>query len=352
VTAGRDQSEAGERWDDAIARLDGDLLQSWRWGAFKQQHGWYARHVQTPGPGGEAMAQVLFRRVGPFSIAYLPRGPVISDQAADALDLLSAIDTVCRRERAIVLVIEPQQPLPDAWFNDRRGFVRGPAAFQTSRTVKVDLLDDDVLLAQMRKDTRYNITYAKRHGVIVDQVIAGETQIDIFYRLLRETSQRSGFGIHSRAYYQDFLETYGDQAVLLFAQIDDVVTAGQIAARVGEEARSMYAGSTRTKRSRGDAALLQFATMQWARGQGCTRYDLGGIAPEPPLNAPGADHLRSRTDLEGVDQFKTGFGGTIVSYPETIERRYLPQVAWLMRRLNPRFRAAPERALGSTPESN
>lgn len=347
---GGDDSAA--RWDAAIARLDGDLLQSWRWGAFKQQHGWYARHVQTTGANGDAMAQVLFRRVGPFSIAYLPRGPVMSDEPGDALDLLHGIDEVCRRERAIVLVIEPHRPLPDAWFNVRRGFVRGPASFQTSRTVKVDLLDDEVLLAQMRKDTRQNIAYARRHGVIVEQVIAGDAQIDIFYRLLRETSRRRGFGIHSRAYYKDFLDVFGDQAVLLLARVDGVITAGLITSRIGGEARSMYAGSIRAQRSRGDAALLRFAAMKWARDHGCTRYDLGGIAPEPPLNETDDEGVRSHSDLEGVDQFKTGFGGNIVSYPETVERRYLPRIAWLMRRLNPRFRAAPERALGSTPESN
>ncbi len=352
MTAGRDQNEAGEGWDTAIARLDGDLLQSWRWGAFKQQHGWYARHVQTSDAEGEAMAQVLFRRFGPFSIAYLPRGPVMSDPTSDCSELLRGIDELCRRQRAIVLVIEPQRPLPDAWFYRGRGFVRGPASFQTSRTVKVQLLNDEKLLAQMRKDTRYNIAHAKRNHVAVGQVPPGEAQIDTFYRLLRETSKRSGFGIHSRAYYKDFLDVFGDQAVLLVARVDGVATAGLIAARAGVEARSMYAGSSHAHRSRGDAALLRFTAMQWARENGCSRYDLGGIAPDTPPTGPGKDHVRTRSDLEGVHQFKTGFGGRIVTYPETVERRYRPRIAWLVRRLNARFRSAPERSISSTPETD
>ncbi|MBA2468401.1 MAG: peptidoglycan bridge formation glycyltransferase FemA/FemB family protein [Chloroflexia bacterium] len=352
MTARRNHSEVGAKWDSAIARLDGDLLQSWRWGVFKQRHGWHARHVWTTGSGREALAQVLFRRFGPFSIAYLPRGPVMSNPASDNLDLLHDIDDVCQQNRAIVLVIEPNQPLPDAWFEQSRGFVRGPAAFQSARTVRVDLLDDDRLLAQMRKDTRYNISYAQRHETTIDRAASGDAQIDMFYRLLRETSQRNGFGIHSQAYYKDFLETFGDQAVLFFARVNDVVTAGQIAVRVGGEARSMYAGSTRSLRTRGDTALLQFATMQWARDHGCTRYDMGGIAPESPASGSNQDDARTGSDLVGVHQFKTGFGGHIVAYPETVERRYRPHVSWLMRRLNARFRAAPEQALGSAPETN
>jgi len=133
----------------------------------------------------------------------------------------------------------------------------------------------------MRKDTRYNIAHAKRNHVAVGQVPPGEAEINTFYRLLRETSKRSGFGIHSRAYYKDFLDVFGDQAVLLLARVDGVATAGRIAGRAGVEARSMYAGASHAHRSRGDAALLRFNAMQWARENGCSRYDLGGIDPTP-----------------------------------------------------------------------
>ena len=323
---------------------DGDLLQSWLWGEFKQRHGWATERVLIDGASGTAMAQILFRKRGPFTVAYLPRGPVLGPGDTLAADLLSGIDAACTARRAILLVIEPHQPLPPSWLKEAGAFAPGPASFQTSRTVKVDLVDDAALLAQMRKDTRYNITYAMRKGVTVEHVPVNAVNLDAFYGLLGETAQRNGFGIHSRAYYEDFLDCFGDQAVLLFSYAQGTLTAGLIAARVGDEARSMYAGSAGAHRGRGDAALLRFVAMQWARELGCSRYDLGGIAPAAPSGASGAV---PGSDLEGVDKFKTGFGGTIVAYPQPVERRYRPRIAWLVRHVNARFRTAPGQELPS-----
>ena len=326
----------GIEWDESLTRLDGDLLQSWKWGAFKQAHGWVPERIRVSGPAGDAMAQLLFRHRGPYSIGYLPRGPINASGHDVAARLLDEIDRVCGQHRAIVLVVEPAEPLPASWIAPAGPFVRGPVTFQTSRTVQVELSDDQTLLAQMRKDTRANIAHAQRRGVLIESAPASKANLDLFYRLLQESSAWNDFGIHVRTYYADFLCTFGSNAVLLFARSGDTVTAALIAARVGPRARSMYAGSHPSRRGRGDAALLRFAAMQWARDQGCVSYDLGGIAP---ATKPAA---REGTGLKGVDTFKTGFGGDIVTYPETVERRYRPVVAWMVRRVNARFAPGPD----------
>ncbi len=349
MTSAEETRLDGASWDALLSGEDGDLLQSWLWGEFKQRHGWATERVLAENGTGTALAQILFRKRGPFTIAYMPRGPVLGPDEGLATEMLSAIDAVCAKHRAILLVIEPHKQLPSSWLTVDGAFAPGPASFQTSRTVKVDLVDNAPLLAQMRKDTRYNITYAQRKGVRIEHVVANTTNLDVFYRLLGETAERNGFGIHSRAYYEDFLACFGERAVLLFSHAQDVVTAGLIAARFGSEARSMYAGSAGAHRGRGDSALLRFVAMQWARELGCARYDLGGIAPAPRPGAPGP-HPGSA--LEGVDTFKTGFGGSIVSYPQPVERRYRPQIAWLIRHVNARFRTAPDGTLPSESQSS
>lgn len=317
------------RWDATLLRLGGDFLQSWQWGAFKARHGWSVQRIYAEGPDGEAMAQILFRRRGPFTLAYLPRGPIIRASTRTTLDLLDGIDRVCAKNRAIVLLVEPDQPLPPSWVGPSGGFVPSPTTVQTPRTVKVPLGDDATLLAQMRKDTRTNILHAQRRDVRLEQVVPTHVHMNVFYRLLEETAQRSEFGIHTQAYYEDFLSCFGEQAILLFSWSDTHVTGGLIATRFGLEGRSMYAGSATVTRGRGDAALVRFAAMQWARDQGCSDFDLGGIAPWPVAAGIGDSEV---SGLRGVDQFKTGFGGTIVAYPASMERRYWPGLAWLMRR--------------------
>jgi len=329
------------RWDDAIARLNGDLLQSWYWGEFKQRHGWHVERLHVEQSRGEAMAQLLFRRRGPFSLGYLPRGPLISGNDMIAARLLGAIDEACARHRAIALVVEPDRPLPPGWLQKGIGFVNGPESFQTSRTVKVPLASDEELLARMRKDTRYNVLYARRQGIEVEFAPAEPAAFATFYRLLQETSRRNAFGIHERVYYEDFLRLFGDQAVLLFSRSDGVPTSALIAARTGDECRSMYAGSSIAHRVRGDAALLHFEAMRWARDHGCARFDLGGIASgtvSPGQRGNDGEGDRRGSSLEGVHQFKVGFGGEIIAYPPTVERRYRPGLAWLVRRVNARFR--------------
>jgi peptidoglycan pentaglycine glycine transferase (the first glycine) len=66
-------------WDAALAALPRpQLLQSWRWGEFKARHGWSARrYLWTEAGRPAAAAQVLKRSLGPLSILYAPRGPLL-----------------------------------------------------------------------------------------------------------------------------------------------------------------------------------------------------------------------------------------------------------------------------------
>lgn len=320
-------------WDAAVDRLDGDLLQRWNWGEFKSRYGWSVQRVAS---SSGAIAQILFRRVGPVTIAYIPRGPAFSNVDVDDLELLHEIDAACASMRAISLIVEPTVPLPDAWRKHGIAFSPAESSIQSPRTAMVDLTQDDkTLLRHMRKDTRYNISYAQRHGTVVEHAEPSDDALDEFFSLLRESAVRGEFGIHDRQYYADFLDLFHDRATLLFARIDGVVTAGLIACRNIRSARSMYAGMRPADGSRGDAALLRFAAMQWAREHGCTRYDLGGLAPLDPASIEGRPRhpqAGAVASMRGVEKFKTGFGGEIVNFPPTMERLYRPYLVSIARR--------------------
>lgn len=330
-----DKMDATNDWDRSVLSLDGHLLQSLRWGEFKERHGWSVERVSVRVGEARGFAQLLFKRRGPLSLAYLPRGPVVS-AAAGATALFAAVDELCRRSTALSLIVEPDRPLPlTGTFRDH-GFVRGPAHIQPSRTVKVPLLPDDQMLDQMHQKTRYNVRLAKRRDVAVERVSPNRETMRTFYRLLQDTSERNAFGIHHYDYYFDFARIFGDDAVLLFALIDGSPVAGLISARFGDEAVYMYGGSSTVNRAHGAAFLLQFEAMRWARDRGCRRYDLWGIPAVDPVSTADAGERVATTrgdDWRGLFRFKTGFGGEIVSYPATLERRYRPALAWLARRV-------------------
>jgi lipid II:glycine glycyltransferase (peptidoglycan interpeptide bridge formation enzyme) len=315
--------------------LGGHLLQSWRWGEFKSAHGWEVERVALDG-GAPALAQILFRRRGPVTIGYIPRGPVFCpDDVAALRALFACVDQVCRARRALYLIVEPDRPLPFKGNFKAAGFVRGPEHVQPSRTVKVPLLDDEHLLGQMHQKTRYSVRLAERRSVMIERSPATFDNVHSFYDLLRDTSHRNEFGIHEEGYYADFLHIFGDDALLMFALVEDVRAAGLIAARFGEEAIYMYGGSSTEHRAHGAAFRLQFEAMKWARDVGCVRYDLWGIPHGDPTSTGDRGERVAGTrgdDWRGLYKFKIGFGGDVVAYPPTLERRYHPIAAFIARR--------------------
>lgn len=323
------------RWDSSVQAASGHLLQSARWGDFKRHHGWSVERIVADDTDESPLAQVLFKHRGPVSVGYLPRGPVGVNDATSARILFRRIDQACRDRRALFLIVEPEQPLPFTGAYRAEGFVRGPAHVQPARTVKVPLLEDEALLNQMHQKTRYNIRLAQRRGVAIERGGNGPEGIDRFYQLLLDTSSRNEFGVHSRQYYDDFLTLFGSDAILLFATIAGEDAAGLIAARFGAQAIYMYGASSTQHRAHGAGFFLQFAAMQWARGLGCTEYDLWGIPKVDPVSVQVEDGNRlagtKGGDWRGLYEFKVRFGGRIVDSAPTLERRYHPLLASVAR---------------------
>lgn len=288
---------------------------------------------------GTAMAQVLYRHQWGASVGYIPRGPVIEGNHGVLWALLQdELSGMARRNRAIMTIVEPNAPLAlHGGFRDN-GVVAGPGHLQPGRTVIVPLGDDEAILKQMHQKTRYNVRLAQRRGVTIVRHHCEEAALNEFYGLMKDTADRNEFGIHSRAYYADFLASFGDEAVLLFAHREDgALAAVLMAARFGKQAIYMYGASSTQNRADGAAFLMQFEAMRWAREHGCTEYDLWGIPEDDPERVTTGDSKviagTKGDDWRGLYRFKTGFGGNIVSYPPVVEMRHVPVVPWVARKL-------------------
>ena len=59
-------------WDAALQELGGNLLQSWRWGVFKERQGWSVTRVRGTSAAGTWQAQILFKRRLGVSLACIP----------------------------------------------------------------------------------------------------------------------------------------------------------------------------------------------------------------------------------------------------------------------------------------
>jgi lipid II:glycine glycyltransferase (peptidoglycan interpeptide bridge formation enzyme) len=304
------------------------ILQSWGWGELKVSFGWEVVRVLVETADGPAGAQILFRKLPlGFSLAYLPKGPVLHDkppgEKARAWSSLGGlweeIDGVCRQKKAVLLKVEPDLLDTEA-MEPPRGFRASPHAIQPLRTILVDLAGSEAdIQGRMKQKTRYNIRLAQKKGVKV----SASTEVDRFYQILRATGERNQFAIHTPAYYRRALELFSaDQSCqLLLAEFEGEILAGLMVFAHGQRSWYFYGASAERRREVMPAYLLQWEAMRWARSRSCLQYDLWGVpdADEATLES----QFEKRSDgLWGVYRFKRGFGGKLVRSAGPWDRVY------------------------------
>jgi hypothetical protein len=311
------------QWDAALEACGGTVMQSWRWGEFLQRLGFEVERVRVDGLLGTGMAQVVFEDLGRGLTAHIPHGPVVlGEWLPVASELFDAVGELAVRHGAVSVTVEPDAPLAPGADYAALGFAQADQPhFSPARTVKVDLRDDDALLGQMTSGMRRKVRLGQRRGVAVMLHDSDDTNAtEAFHDLLQDTALRNQFEVPGRSYYDDFLSVFGDDAALLLAHLDGKPVAGLIVASAMSEGIYMFGASSTGHRVPGVTALLQFEAMRWARARGCTRYDLWGISAEDQPPSEGHIPRSQGDDWRGLDHFKLGFGGDVVSYSPAWQR--------------------------------
>jgi peptidoglycan pentaglycine glycine transferase (the first glycine) len=319
--------ESPTAWHQALARLPhAHALQSWAWGEFKSRWGWRPLRLLMAIGGNsweaQAAAQVLQRKIPrmPYSILYVPKGPALDYHDVPLRrQVLSQLETLARRERAIFIKIDPEvvrswgldaervSPLGTAVMRDLRERRWRPSdeQIQFRNTVEIPLdATEDQLLAGMKQKTRYNIRLAERKGVMVRPGTADD--FPVIAGMYAETAARDGFAVRPAAYYLDGWKTLYEAGLAhpLLADVDGRPVAAIILIRFGERAIYMYGASSNEARERMPNYLLQWEAIRWAKNQGCTVYDLWG--------AP--DEFNETDRMWGVWRFKAGLNGEVVRF--------------------------------------
>jgi lipid II:glycine glycyltransferase (peptidoglycan interpeptide bridge formation enzyme) len=323
-------------WDSALSHLPHPhLLQCWAWGEFKSKYGWSARRiVWKKNDQPVAAAQILKRSVGPLSILYVPRGPILDWKDRElAKNVLADLETIATRERAIFIKIDPEIDDQSLIFNN---WLLSSSQVQFKNTVWLDLTpNEEQIIASFKQKARYNIRLAERKGVTVDMPSADEVPFELLYKMYAETSLRDSFVIRHENYYRDAWGSFVrlGQAQPFIASVGGDPVAAILIFRFADRALYMYGMSRNLHREKMPNHLLQWRAIQWAKARGCRIYDFWG--------AP--DVLDESDRLYGVWKFKEGFSdhlarslGAIDYAPSpALYRVYttiLPRVLNMMRR--------------------
>jgi len=322
-----------EKWNDFAARgLFGHVFQSFEWGEIKKAQGWQSlRFLFENRSEVKAAAQILSRKAGPGNLLYCPRGPIFDPAEPEVLrEVVSKLCDLARDRRAIFLKIDPdiERGKVESSISDM-GFTYSPQQVQpVTSTLVIDLsLSEEELLAQAKKDGRYNIRLAERSGVEVRA--AGEADLPDFYRLYCETSQRAGFVIRPYSYYHEAWNTLmsAGLAKLFMADYQGQLLAGAMLFCCGRKVLYMYGASSTQHRKIMPTYLLQWRSILWAKEAGFQLYDMGGI-PEK---------LETSDPMYGVYHFKASFGGEIRRLMGAYDFRPSPWLYRLWMTLQPRY---------------
>lgn len=326
------QKDDREDWDAFVLRHGGGFLQSWGWSQFQEAVGRTAYRFRLGSAdedsGEKTVAQfVLIRHALPLgaSYVYLPRGPVMAggrpEEKQRAFGAFAhALRAALPQFGALFARIEPPFVRGIGAYSEdlmsRAGFAPVKAV-QPADTVIIDLdRSEEELLAAMHPKTRYNIHLAERHGVVIKDAEYGNAHlfkhdVELFWRLLGETSGRDQFHTHARGYYEKMLDVLSPRKAgalklrLVFALYNEEPAAAAIVAEFGDTVTYLHGASSARLRQFMAPFRLHWEIMRQAKERGFVHYDLWGVAPE----GAGDDH-----PWAGITRFKTGFGGRRESY--------------------------------------
>ncbi|MEY4723263.1 MAG: hypothetical protein RLZZ324_776 [Candidatus Parcubacteria bacterium] len=325
-------------WDAFAIANGGCFLQSWGWSEFQESRGRKVFRMRLGKPdaagalsgnAGDAVAQAVnVTHELPFgrTYIYIPRGPVVKleDGHADAGRIhletcVAALKRKSKEEGAIFTRVEWQYVTgvgPVSREDLKRwGFVQAKS-MQPSDTVIMYLAKtEDEMQAAMHQKTRYNIRVAEKRGVTVryaDPSNPEQCARDVrdFLDMLAETASRDEFHTHAPDYYRDMLSALpanGEGALkirLALAEVDGAPAAGALIASYGDTWTYLHGASVAAKRQAMAPFKLHWTVIRDAKAAGARAYDFWGVAPSDDEKHPWA----------GITRFKTGFGGTRVSY--------------------------------------
>lgn len=304
-----------EQWNSfLLSQPRGHLLQSYEWGELNRYLGGqiYRLGALNNGRLTGTMMLTLSPVAGnlfPFTWLYSSRGPTI--ESPDSPALVALIDyaqkALARKQRAVALRLEPNiaddDPAMENWLAAYRalGFQTNPYAVHGRRSWVLDIRPgSEELLAKFKMTWRQNVRSAERKGVSIREATS-EADFDAYYNLLKLTSERDAFFIHSKDYHKEILRQFADKgdAVLYLAEHENEAIAAKVLIRFGDWCWDMFGATSNTKRNLKPAYLLQYRCFQWAQAKGCSFFDFRTI---PEILEPGEE-------MWGVYEYKKGFGG-------------------------------------------
>ncbi len=293
-------------WKDIMKKYpEANFLQSPAYGKMNEILGY---KVFSEDFNNKGWALMIVRDAKRGRYLEIPCGPLIDwNNKGTVQAVFKKIEEIAKREKCVFVRVRPQllanrknlQILADL------GLKKSPMHLAAEHTVLIDLTKtEDELLANMRRQTRYDVRRASKLGITVTKSQSEQIFKD-FHKVQDETAKRQNFIPPDLKTLLAEREAFGDNITIYTAKsAEGEAIAYGLVIRNEHEGDYYEAASTLLNRKLPGAHALLWQAMRDLKAAGCERFNLWGIAPAGQPNHRYA----------GVTTFKTGFGGDIVEY--------------------------------------
>jgi len=308
-------------------------LQSWNWGDFRkttgvavERLGFYENGKLTKG------LQVTFHPIPMLgkTAGYLPKAFTPDENQ------LAALKTLGEQHNALFIKLEPNvaaqavqaktihQPIRQFLLSHE---CKSGRPLFTKYTFELDLTpDEETLFANLNSKTRYNTRLAKKKGVKIVENTSQEG-LNIYLKILSETTSRQGFYAHSPDYFQKMWNQLGTSGIMRIfnAVYQEKVLVSWIVFIFNNVLYYPYGASTREHREVMASNLMMWEIIKFGKQAGCTKFDMwGSLGPEPNPKNP----------WYGFHRFKEGYGGTLMEFAGTYDLVLNPILYTLFRKVD------------------
>jgi lipid II:glycine glycyltransferase (peptidoglycan interpeptide bridge formation enzyme) len=301
-------------WDSFVAASATAFpLQMTAWATAKAPTGWTSARVIADGGSGPIGGQVLLRKLGPgpYSMAYLPRGPVATTFDAPSIDAFTrSLRGFAQTRRVTHVTADPGLE------GNEPGSILTQAGWLSADDVQLEstqIIDltrsEQELWSDVYKSSRRYANGARRRGCTVREVT--EDELPVFYQILVETAERSGFIPRAMEAYAAVYRAFAasaDARILIGYLPDGTAVSSKMILTSGGRASQLYGGLTDAGGEARSGHFFEWEAIIRSKAAGATIFDMWG------RSTPGIAH------------FKKGFGGRVVEYGGTWDLVLNPMV--------------------------
>lgn len=335
-------------WDTFLEKNSaGQYEQTSLWAQVKALYNWNPVRVVVSDDGEiVAGAQILMRKrplIG--AIGYISKGPVFAHYDRTLVRIvIHKLKSIAKEFRIQYLIMNP----PDTSKNldveiKQAGFEEGAIVAVTKATLIIDLgMELDDILARVKKNTRYDIRYGQRKGVIVRE--GKKEEIGLFYQLMVSTCRRQKVSPNpsTEEFFQEMWRVFSphDYIRLFIAEVNGEILASAFVVTFGNTVRVWKVGWSGNQGKLCPNQVLWWEIITWAKRNKYRYFDFVGIDPDAAHAVLQKSPLPEKIK-HSASFFKLRFGGKVAVLPGAYSYVYNPIFRWSYHSIFPRIREWP-----------